>query len=208
MPPTSLPWHRGGNVSLSHGSGNLHLSGQEEELYGTAHHAVERTGQDFKRGLKSFNENANILKLICHNATICILQLKRRHSKVPTVFPPKQTRPNTTAKYQSPQPSPFSDHFLWGPFCFCIHCVTGRVTPQPSFVLVTPWPEPQRTQKTTAALRPGRPEPEPGDAAAPTPTPSRATNTAAVTTVTHIFFILGQPWCPAWCPAWPMAQLL
>ena len=125
MPPTSLPRHRGGNVSLSHGSGNLHLSGQEEELTGIAHHAMERTAQDFKRGLKSFNENANTLKLICHNATI--LELKRRHSKVPTVFSPKQTRPNTTAKYQSPQPSPFSGHFLWGPFC-----VRGRVTPQPS----------------------------------------------------------------------------
>ena len=165
MPPTSLPRHRGGNVSLSHGSGNLHLSGQEEELTGIAHHAMERTAQDFKRGLKSFNENANTLKLICHNATI--LELKRRHSKVPTVFSPKQTRPNTTAKYQSPQPSPFSGHFLWGPFC-----VRGRVTPQPSSS--SPGPEPQRTRKTTAALRPG-PEPEPGDAAAPTPTPSRAT---------------------------------
>ena len=164
MPPTSLPRHRGGNVSLSHGSGNLHLSGQEEELTGIAHHAMERTAQDFKRGLKSFNENANTLKLICHNATI--LQLKRRHSKVPTVFPEtNETKHNR--KIPITTTVTFFGSLSLGPFLCQGSCHTSAL------VLVTR-PEPQRTRKTTAALRPG-PEPEPGDAAAPTPTPSRAT---------------------------------
>ena len=168
MPPTSLPRHRGGNVSLSHGSGNLHLSGQEEELTGIARNCApchganctrfQEMSEEFQRKCKHFEANMPQ----CHNSAAETTTLKS-----PNCFSPETNETKHNRKIPITTTVTFFGSLSLGPFLCQGSCHTSAL------VLVTR-PEPQRTRKTTAALRPG-PEQEPGDAAAPTPTPSRAT---------------------------------